>query len=104
MKLKHFDFSNFNKMALLSFQYGPASLNVNKVCFDEEQDIHKIREKSRTDICITEWYRCGKCGEMKTNVECLSCSEVEALGYLQLSDIRQDDRNVVNKKVSKTVL
>ena len=101
MKLKHFNFSNFNKMASLSFQYGSLSLNVNKVCFDEEQDIHKICEKSRKYLCITGWYRCG---ESNTNVECLSCSEVEALGYLQLSDIRQDDRNVVNKKVSKTIL
>ena len=30
---------------------------------------------------------------MDTNIECFSCSEVEALGYFQLSDMREDDRN-----------
>ena len=40
---------------------------------------------------------------MHTNVEYLSCGEVEALGYFQLSDMRYDDRNVT-KIVSTTVL
>ena len=29
--------SYFSKMALVGFQYEPVSLNVNKVCFEEEQ-------------------------------------------------------------------
>ena len=37
---------------------------------------------------------------MHTNVEYLSCGEVEALGYFQLSDKKYDDRNVVTKGVS----
>ena len=41
---------------------------------------------------------------MHTNVEYLSCREVEALGYFQLSDMRYDDRNVVTERVSTTVL
>ena len=48
--------------------------------------------------------RCEKCGVMQTNVECLSCGQVEALGYFQLWDIRYDDSNVVNERVSTTVL
>ena len=36
---------------------------------------------------------------MVTNVECLSCGEVEALGYFQLSDMKYDERNVVTKRV-----
>ena len=40
---------------------------------------------------------------MHTNVEHLSCGEVEALGYFQLSDMRYDDRNVVTERVSTTV-
>ena len=30
---------------------------------------------------------------MDTNIECLSCSEVEAFGYFQLSDMWEDNRN-----------
>ena len=41
---------------------------------------------------------------MHTNVECLSCGKFEALGYFQLSDMRFDDRNLVTKTVSSTVL
>ena len=37
--------------------------------------------------------------EMDRNVEYLSCSKVETLGYFQLSDLRYDDRNEVTKKV-----
>ena len=37
---------------------------------------------------VTEKYRCGKCGVMEANVEYLIYSEVEALGYFQLSDMR----------------
>ena len=41
---------------------------------------------------------------MHTNVEYLSCGEVEALGYFQLSDVRHDDRNTVTERVSTIVL
>ena len=72
-------------MALVVFQYEPVSLHVNNVCFEEEQDIPNRRV-------------------MHTNVEYLSCSEVESLGYFQLSDMRYDDRNVVTERVSTTVV
>ena len=48
------------------------SLDVNKVCFDEEQDIPNSREKSRKSQSVTDWCRCGKCGVLETTVECLS--------------------------------
>ena len=41
---------------------------------------------------------------MHTNVEYLSCGEVEAWGYFHLLDMRYDDRNVVSERVSTTVL
>ena len=41
---------------------------------------------------------------MDTNGECLSCGELETLGYFQLLDMRYDDKNVVTKRVSKTTL
>ena len=31
--------SYFSKMALVGLQYKPVSLDVNKLCFEEEQDI-----------------------------------------------------------------
>ena len=58
-------------------------------------------EKSRKIERVTEWCRCRV---MDTNVECLSCGEVEALGYSQLSDMSYYDRNVVTKRVTTTVL
>ena len=60
-------------------QYKPLSLDVNKVCFDEEQDIPNTSEKPRETQNVTEWCRSRKCGLMDTNLECLSCGEVEAL-------------------------
>ena len=36
----------FSKMTLVGFQYEPVSLYVNKVFFDEKQDIPNTREKS----------------------------------------------------------
>ena len=80
------------------------SLDVNKVCFDANYDIPNSREKSRKIQIVTEWCRCGKCGVMDTDFECLSCGEVEALGYFQLSDMRYDDRNEVTKRVSTIAL
>ena len=44
----------FRKMALVGFQYEPVSLKVNKVCFDEEQDILNTREQSRKRQSIIE--------------------------------------------------
>ena len=41
---------------------------------------------------------------MHTNVEYLSCGEVEASGYFQLSGMKYNDSNVVTKRVSTTVL
>ena len=52
--------SYFSKMALVGFQYEPVSLDVNEVCFEEEQDIPNTREKSRKSESVTEWFRCGK--------------------------------------------
>ena len=51
------------------------------------------------DVKIHSWEK----GVVK-NVEYLSCREVKALGCFQLSDIRYDDRNLVTKRVSTTVL
>ena len=38
----------------------PVSLDVNKVCFEEEQDIPNTRQKSRKSQSLTKWCRCGK--------------------------------------------
>ena len=84
--------------------YEPVSLDVNEVCFEEEQGISNTHEKRRKCQNVTECCNCGKWGLMHTNVEYLSCREVEALGYFQLSDMRYDDRNVVTERVSTTVL
>ena len=64
-------------MVLVGFQYEPVSLDVNKVCFEEEQDIPNTREKSRNSQSVNKWFRCVKWGVMHTNVKYLSCSEVE---------------------------
>ena len=42
-------------MALVGFQYEPVSLDVNEVCFEEEQDILNTHEKSRKSHSVTEW-------------------------------------------------
>ena len=59
-------------MALVGFQYEPVSLDVNKVCFEEEQDIPNMHEKWRKNQSITEWCRCEKWDVMHKNVEYLS--------------------------------
>ena len=61
-------------------------------------------KKSRKSQSVSEWCRCGKWDVMHTNVESLSCGEVESLGYFQLSNMRYDDRNVVTERLSTTVL
>ena len=47
-------------MALVGFQYEPVSLEVSKVCFEEEQDIPNTREKSMKSQSVTEGCSCGK--------------------------------------------
>ena len=69
----------FSKLVLVGFQHKPVSLDVNKVCFDEEHDIPNTREKSSKSQSVTEWYKCRKFGVKDTNVECLSCGEIRAL-------------------------
>ena len=46
-------------MALGGFQYEPVSLDVNEVCF-QEQDIPNTCENSRKSQSVTKWCRCGK--------------------------------------------
>ena len=40
--------SCFSKMTLVGFHYQPVNLDVNEICFEEEQDISNTRDKSRT--------------------------------------------------------
>ena len=82
----------------------PVSSDINEVCFKEGQDISNTHEKPRESQGFTERCRCGKRGVMHTNVEYLSCGKVEALGYLQLLNMRCDERNVVTEGVSTRVL
>ena len=46
--------SYFSKMDLVWFQYEPVSLDVNKVCFEEEQDIPNMHTNSRKSQSTTE--------------------------------------------------
>ena len=41
-------------MALVGFQCEPVSLDVNEICFEDEQDIPNTREKSRKSQSFTE--------------------------------------------------
>ena len=54
-------------MTLIGFQYEPISLDVNEICFEEEQNPN-THEKSRKTQSVREWCRCGKSGAMHTNV------------------------------------
>ena len=47
-------------MSLVGFQYEPVSLDVNDVCFEEEQNIAKTCEKPSKIQRISEWCRCEK--------------------------------------------
>ena len=47
-------------MALVGFQYEPVSLDVNKICLEEEQDITDTRETPGTSQSVTEWSRYRK--------------------------------------------
>ena len=42
-------------MASAAFQYEPVSLDVNKLCFEEKQDIPNTREKSIKLQSFTGW-------------------------------------------------
>ena len=63
-----------------------------------------MRETSRRSKRVNEWCRCGKCGVMHINVECLNYHDSEALRYFQLFNMRYNDRNAVTEEVSTTVL
>ena len=56
-------------MALLGLQYEPASLNVKKVCCNEEHDISNTPEKSRKCQKDSKCCRCGTFRVMDTDVE-----------------------------------
>ena len=88
-------------MALVQFQHQAVSLDVNEVRFEEEQDIPNTPVKFKA---LLNGVDVGNENIMHPNVEYLRCGEVEALGYFQLSEMRYDDRNVVIKRVSTTVL
>ena len=55
-------------MVLVGFRYEAVSLDVNEVCF-EEQDIPNTLGKSRKCQSVTEWHRCGEGDLMHTYVE-----------------------------------
>ena len=61
------------------------------------------REKSRKSQSVGERCRCGKWRVMHRNIEYLSCSKVEVLGYFQLSDMI-GWYNVVTERFRTTVL
>ena len=59
-------------LSLCKIRYEPVSLDVNEVCFHEEEYISNTREKNQEKSqSVTEWCICGKSGVMNTNVECL---------------------------------
>ena len=62
-------------MALVGLQYEPVKLDVNEVCFDEEQDIRNTCEKSKKDQNLNGC-TCGKWDVMQTNVKSLSCPKL----------------------------
>ena len=58
-------------------------------------DMKNTYEKSTRNQSVIEWYRCGKCGAMNKNVECLCYHEVEAVGYFELLDMIYGGLNAV---------
>ena len=62
-----------------------------------------MHEESSKNQSIIDWW-CGKWVLIQTNVECFGCSEVEALGYFHLLDMRYGDRNVVTERVNTIFL
>ena len=61
-------------------------------------NISNTHEKSTKDKSVTEWDRCGKCGTMDKNVECLCCHKVEAVEYFKLLGMRYGDVNAVTRE------
>ena len=55
------------------------SLDGNEVSFEEEQDVSNTGKKSRKSKGVTKCCRCRIWGVMHTNVEYLTCGEVEGL-------------------------
>ena len=51
--------SEFRCKRSLFWGMEPVRLDVNKVCFKEEQDIPNMGQKSRKSLSVTEWCRCG---------------------------------------------
>ena len=51
--------SYFSKMFLVGFHYEPVSLDVNKVCFEEEQDTPNTRETSRKSQALRNGVNVG---------------------------------------------
>ena len=60
----------------------------------------KTNKKSNLYWMVQVW----EIQKKHAKVESLSCGEVEALGYFQLSDKRYNDINMVTEGVSTTVL
>ena len=52
-------------MALVGFHYESMSLDVNKVYFDEGQDIPNTHEKTRNSESVNVWCRYRKFGVME---------------------------------------
>ena len=62
-------------------------------------DFPSAHEKSTKNQSVAEWYRCGKCGAMDKNVECLHFHEVEAVEYFVSLDMKYDDMIAVTQRV-----
>ena len=86
-----------------SFILGTIVQNIEyRLCKNDQYRILS-REKSRKSQSVGERCRCGKWRVMHINNEYLSCSEVEVLGYFQLSDMI-GWYNVVTERFRTTVL
>ena len=87
----------------ISFILGTVVQNIEyRLCKNDQYRILS-REKSRKSQSVGERCRCGKWRVMHTNNEYLNCSEVEVLGYFQLSDMI-GWYNVVTERFRTTVL
>ena len=58
-----------------------------------------MHEESTKNQSVTEWYRCGECGAVGKNVECLRCEKVEDVGYFELLGMKYGDMNAVTQGV-----
>ena len=76
------------------------SLVINKVSNKtrvDQEPISLIRKKNQQSVA--GWYRCGKCGAVDKNIECLCCSGVEAVEYFELLGFRYRDMNAVSQRI-----